>query len=220
MGKPLGNIIKMIVYFRDDDLGYNDIGLSSFLKVFVGENVPLNMEAIPARCYQNRQMLKVVEPFLKSNLFEIHQHGVSHLEYDLRQEFADYRSYSSVEEDILVGKKCLEVIFGRYFKPYFTPPWNYLSEIFLPIIRKNFIKISPIDLPVQIDLRVNDGKVRWKSYEELVKEFDKLALKENKIGILIHHYLFFENDPNLEILRKFIQYLKSQGVEFKKFSEL
>lgn len=211
--------MSRICWIRNDDSGEIQPCEEEFMQVFVDEGASLNMEVIPAMVKVRAPI--VWKPFLKTNLFELHCHGRSHLEFTECNEYPDNRDSDEIDLEFSTSKKHLKKVFGDYFKPYFTAPWEKLSPEAERIVRLNFIKISPNDIPININLRIHDssGVKRWKTLGELIQDVNSLE-DDSKIGILTHHYLYKKNDPALVTLKLFIQYLKKEGYEFKKFSEL
>lgn len=207
---------KPRAYIRDDDLGITDKLLKEYLEVFKETDSKINLECIPAKL--ETSTIKLLKTYLDTGLYEIHQHGVSHLEFEPWNEFPETRSEEAVESSLLVGKKKLEKEFGEHFKPFFTPPWHNIHPKFYNIIRKNFIAVSPFDLPIHMDMRIRDENgPRWKTLDELKKEYDNLKGIE-EIGILLHHYLY-NSKEDLETLRKFLLYIK-QTRNILHFSDL
>ena len=213
----------MKVFIRDDDLGYNDLLLFDFMKVFVDKGMKLNLEAIPARCYQNKTMLDRIRPLLESGLFEIHQHGISHLPIEPYTEFGN-RNVHEVEKELDAGKNILIECFGDYFKPFFTAPWEKIEGKLIDSIRSKYLGISPNDLPIYFDFRIRDDKgPRWKTIDELKKDMNyvlSLPSTENIIcGIRIHHYLIKKKET-LDLISEFLDYLKLNNIELVFFSEI
>lgn len=205
----------MIVYFRDDDLGITDKLLREYLQVWVDTNTKVNLECIPARLEQST--IKLLNSFGYDH-FEIHQHGVSHLEYDPCNEFPGRRSIDDVKDSLDVGRRKLEKEFGEHFKPYFTLPWHNMDPKFYPIVYEKYKAISPIDIPIHIDMRTRDQNgPRWKTLDELKQEYNKIKHLPT-IGILLHHYLYNKQE-DLQILKEFLEFLKKER-EFKFFSEI
>lgn len=204
-----------VVYFRDDDLGITDKLLKDYLQVWIDTDTKVNLECIPARLEPST--VKLLNS-LGYNNFEIHQHGVSHLEYEPWNEFPASRSLEAVESSIDTGIRKLDKEFGVNFKKFFTPPWHNLNQKFYDLIYKKFIGISPIDIPIHIDMRIRDSQgPRWKTLAELKEEYNRIK-ELPQIGILLHHYLYNKQE-DLQILKEFLQFLKNER-EFKFFSEL
>jgi hypothetical protein len=212
----------MKVLIRDDDLGYNDSCLNVFLEAFKVHNMKLNMEAIPARCYQNKELIKTLKPFLETGLFEIHQHGVTHLEHEECNEFPSSREVETVKKDLLLGKKILTEMFGDKYYNIITLPWHNSSEEHIKSMQEIYKAISPIDIPINMDMRIRDEEgPRWKTSEELIEEFEFLEKNGlDTIVIITHHYLYNKNEAKLIDLELFLRYLENRNIHTIKFSEL
>jgi len=204
-----------IIYFRDDDLGITDKLLKEYLQIWIDTDTKVNLECIPARLEQST--IKLLNN-LGYEHFEIHQHGVSHLEFEPWNEFPEHRDISAVEDSLDTGRRKLEQAFGEHFKPFFTPPWHNIHQKFLPSVYSRYKAISPFDIPIHIDMRIRDENgPRWKTLDELKKEYDRIK-DLPAIGVLLHHYLY-NNQEDLQILKEFLLFLKKER-KFKFFSEL
>jgi len=60
------------------------------------------------------------------------QHGYAHLNHAPRgakkAEFGDHRPLETMLEELVLGRRRIEVLFGGTFEPILTPPWNRVGD--------------------------------------------------------------------------------------------
>jgi peptidoglycan/xylan/chitin deacetylase (PgdA/CDA1 family) len=224
-----------MVFVRNDDVGTLTKELEQVSTLLCQEDVPVSHAVIPGQLTPDsvswlQQLLREYPA-----LVEIHQHGWKHRDYGGQGEFGATRSYQEQYQDIYQGKMVLQHYFGERFSPCFTPPWHrYTGDTLqvlailgfsgfstkhthqIPMAGQYPFQIVPIHLNVL--QRSQEG---WavKREEELQGEWRNLASYASPLGILLHHEHFRTREA-LRILRRFLLFLKEEGVVFCKLNDV
>ena len=118
----LNNILKtkkVNFWFRDDDVGFANEELKEMLCFFNKKSINLLLAAIPSKVD-----VFTKETLSKFNNYLIGQHGYSHKDYsDVESaEFTIDRDTLIVKNEIELGNKILEKLFGEKYIKVFIPP--------------------------------------------------------------------------------------------------
>jgi hypothetical protein len=178
----------VVVFFRDDDAGWEDERLLELIGRFADHGLPLDLAVIPA---------ELTEP-LAASLLErhagLHQHGYAHTNHQLegrKCEFGPARDRAAQRADISAGQDRLRALLGDRLDPFFTPPWNrctrdtgeVLVELGFTLLSREQqaerLGLLP-ELPVHLD-------VARLSPEELDTRFAAQVREGGPIGVMFHH---------------------------------
>jgi hypothetical protein len=216
------------LFFRDDDLGWDQPSLKRMLDIFKLRNHKLNAAAIPTEC----QSLKLTASDFKEykGSLEISTHGFAHQAHSSipkKSEYAPDRSTQEVLSELWLGKEILSVAFDELYFPAFTPPWNRIDDKFLPALsttgyrclsrygqpQSNLIN----EINVTLDLHT-DKKNQWQNVELIGAEIERQLQTNSRVGIMLHHCKMSDKDfDNLDLLLQDLN-AKSRPTFF--FSEL
>ncbi len=193
------------IFFRADDIGVASMAFDALCSLFRFYRVPLAMAVIPAWLSETRQERVFRAAPLDEDLWNWHQHGWRHINWQkegAKSEFGSDRSPERQYEDILQGRTKMERIFGPNFTPVFSPPWNRFSTAALRALGKlDFKGISataPLPpgvkslcgikhLPTRLDLHTRKAKNPAGDYALLIDQFSGISKMKGLTGILIHH---------------------------------
>ncbi len=193
------------LFFRADDIGAASKAFDSLCRIFRFHQVPLAMAVVPAWLSDARQEKLFLAAPMDEDLWHWHQHGWRHMNWQKRGkrcEFGSDRAADRQNEDILQGRNKMERIFGSYFVPVFTPPWNRFSSTTLrSLIKLNFKGISASDsfppgikfryeirnFPARLDLHIRKAKDPAEDFSMLLDQFSGLTKMKGPSGIMIHH---------------------------------
>ncbi len=200
---------RVLFFFRDDDVGWNDRRFLQLLSLFEHFALPLDMAAIPAA--MTEALAKKIRVYLQAapDRLGIHQHGFAHANYELhgrKCEFGPSRSYREMLADIAEGQKRLRDFFGKWLSPIFTPPWNRCTRTAAEcLLELGFDLLSrdrtaqPFHLPGLQELPIHIDWFAKKKGERLSRK----ALAENlaaeirrggPVGIMFHHAVMDEEE--------------------------
>jgi peptidoglycan/xylan/chitin deacetylase (PgdA/CDA1 family) len=223
------------VFFRDDDVQDCDINFKKFIGLFLWHKIPVHLAVIPGN------MTVRCEAFLRQclkkypELIEIGQHGYKHLNYSQdvmrKYEFGTRRTYAEQKKDIARGKGILSKITKD--KLIFTPPWHGFDKNTLKVISGlGFLGIS---LDRKSRMPNNIGPIRnimtsvyfnkKNLYGWFVEKADIIlneikALKDIKVGVLVHHNKFNSDKEFKELSDLLFKLEKTPGIRFCKLSEI
>jgi hypothetical protein len=113
-----------LVFWRDDDAGWDDGALWALLDEFEGAGVPIDVAAIPTAITPSCG--RVLGSWMVGGLVRVHQHGYAHENHETigrKCEFGPSRPPAALAADITAGRARLEDAIGPT-DPVFTPPWN------------------------------------------------------------------------------------------------
>jgi predicted deacetylase len=217
------------IFFRLDDLGWQQDRFVRVLELFHKHGQKLNAEAIPLACLENNHQMKFDA---YANTLEVHCHGFSHLDHQnagKKAEFGSQRLNTSVSRDLKRGQEILREIFGHLYKPIFTPPWNRIDASVYPLLVEAGFKAISLDglqssplrslpaLNVSIDVHTRKNHGRW-THDELWSEIDSQSRKKQPIGIMLHHKPMTEDD--FGFLDRFLEQLNQKKIKAQFMSEL
>ncbi|MCE5336615.1 MAG: polysaccharide deacetylase family protein [Desulfobacteraceae bacterium] len=193
------------IFFRADDIGIAGQAFVALSRLFRHYQIPLAMAVVPAWLSDARQDRLFAAAPVDEDLWSWHQHGWRHVNWQKsgqKCEFGSDRTPERQYEDILQGRQKMENIFGSYFVPVFTPPWNRFSAASVKILQKlGFRGISTEPslpsglrlpaglnhLPVQLDLHFRTPKAPAEDFADLLRQISSLCDRKEKTGIVIHH---------------------------------
>lgn len=217
----------MKLFFRNDDLGWNPREFSQLLDLFVQNGHKLNVAAIPMAC------LETYEPGSFANTapyLQIHSHGLAHFdhaEFGKKCEFGDNRTRESVAQDLQKSKAIAEELFGELYYPAFTPPWNRISDQFIPLLKEAGFEVLSRDgdknasfpglqeLNIDVDLHTCKVPVQL-TPEELVERIQSGDRKT--LGIMLHHKHMARKD--YDDLDRLLKILNEREIPSHFFSEM
>jgi hypothetical protein len=204
------------IFFRDDDGGWDDVGLQRLVGIFTTANVPLDLALIPAA------LSEPLAQWLSERsgpALGLHQHGFAHANHERtgrKCEFGPARDLAAQRGDIADGAVRLRHLL-RGCDPIFTPPWNRCTQDTARVLAElGFQALSRDDtagslttslqsLPVTLDWM----KHRLDSDPDLgvlSRTLRAQLLDRHCVGIMLHHAVMVESDydilcPLLELLR-------------------
>lgn len=227
---------KPILFFRADDIGAGGQAFETLCRLFRHHQVPLGMAVVPAWLSDTRidQLFRIAP--LEEPLWGWHQHGWRHVNWQRagkKSEFGKQRPFEKQWRDLWQGRQKMVEIFGDYFVPVFTPPWNRLSlstikilqeldfrgvSLTDPLPRGSKTPVELINLRIQLDLHTRKARDGVSDYRVLLEELTSLLEKKEPSGIMIHHQrmtLFA-----FEFLNELLRLLKQTEARFLSFEEL
>lgn len=196
------------IWWRDDDATSPNQELMCAVDVASSLSIPLSIAVIPASVDSSLPKYLATVPQVR-----VLQHGYTHTNFEEPQhpksEFGTSRKLEDVLSDIARGYQILSDSFGNMFLPVFVPPWNRISDDFIPHLAqlgiqqlsvfgsgRHEIKSSIMKFNVHCDL------IEWSNRESLSSnQIDKLISDELRarrvgsidtdepVGLLTHHLL-------------------------------
>ena len=206
------------VFFRADDIGVPGKHLFRLLDLFIDCQTPLCLAVVPS--WLNRQRWEIFERINQKSpeLWCWHQHGWRHVTYETqgkKQEFGPVRSIGAIQQDIVRGRKKLELLMRDQFTPVFTPPWNRCDGRTLAIVKNNGFKAvsrhrysmpRPLkglpDFAVNVDLHTRRETSPEEGWQSLWKELST-AILSGTCGVMIHHQRM--NESAFEFLKVLLE---------------
>lgn len=194
------------IFFRADDIGAAGKAFDALCRIFRHHGIPLALAVVPAWLSEARQERLFNAAPVEDDLWSWHQHGWRHVNWQKsgkKCEFGEDRAFDHQYNDILQGRQKMELIFGKYFTPIFTPPWNRFSSPTVKILRNlGFKGIStsaplpqgvriPVDLSnlsVRLDLHTRNAQNPEDDLHNLLEEFRNLSNAREPTGIMLHHH--------------------------------
>lgn len=222
--------MKNKIFFRIDDLGWQEVKFIPVLELFARLGHKLNAEAIPLAVLESIPPGKYQK--FKSSL-EVHCHGFSHLDHQnagKKSEFGSQRKAEGVLRDLRRGQEILRTIFGEMYFPIFTPPWNRIDENFAGLLAEaefrgisrdgdqKFSTKTPRhfkELNISLDLHTRKNGERY-SKEEFFADLERN--KTSPLGIMLHHKPMVDGD--LELLEEILTELNERKISSHFMSEL
>jgi hypothetical protein len=190
------------LFFRDDDVGWDDHGLWSLLDLFSEHSLPLDLAVIP------RALGDVLARSLRARVdspeasVAIHQHGFAHVNHEpagRKYEFGPSRAAWLQSRDIAEGRRRLQYHLGPLVEPIFTPPWNRctpatgrcLVELGFEVLSRE-ARSTQFDIPGLIEMPIH---IDWFAHRKRVRlsraEFGEMLASAMKVpgpvGIMFHH---------------------------------
>ena len=190
------------LFFRDDDVGWDDHGLWALLDLFSEHSLPLDLAVIP--CALGDELARSLQARVDSPAARVavHQHGFAHVSHEpagRKYEFGPSRAAWLQRRDIAEGRRRLQYHLGPLVQPIFTPPWNRctpatgrcLVELGFSVLSREaraprFDIPGLIEIPIHIDWFAHRKRVRLNRTE--FGEMVALMMEApGPVGIMFHH---------------------------------
>jgi hypothetical protein len=190
------------LFFRDDDVGWDDRGLWALLDLVSEHSLPLDLAVIP--CALGDALARSLQARVDSSATRVavHQHGYAHVNHEptgRKYEFGPSRSASLQSRDIAEGRRRLQYHLGPLVEPIFTPPWNRctpatgrcLVELGFSVLSRE-ARSPRFDIPGLIEIPIH---IDWFAHRKRVRlsrtEFGEMLASAMKVpgpvGIMFHH---------------------------------
>ncbi|MDQ4038798.1 MAG: hypothetical protein M3313_10740 [Actinomycetota bacterium] len=189
-----------LIFFRDDDVGWDDAGLRALLDAFAAHGVPVDLAVIPTAL--STALAADLNIAVAAGSVRVHQHGYSHVNHEpggRKHEFGPSRNAGRQEADIACGRVLLYEALGTAVDPVFTPPWNRCTtETADALVGQGFEVLSRDhtaprfdraglgEVPVTVDWFGHLKGVRW-SRPELGKRLAEGVADNAAMGVMLHH---------------------------------
>lgn len=199
------------MFFRDDDAGWDDDRLYALLDCFQGYGVPIDLAVIPQVTTRHLADSLIARWQKNPAMLGLHQHGYSHNNHEdqgRKCEFGVGRSEDQQYQDLLTGRRQLELLLGPALDTIFTPPWNRCSQATADnLLKLGFQALSrnrgaaPLDtgalqeIPVALDwcgIRVRSAQP-WTAIAQAVVDALYQA-HQVPLGIMLHHAVMDSDD--------------------------
>jgi hypothetical protein len=203
VGKALDDARSPVdLFFRDDDVGWDDHGLWALLDLFSKHSLPLDLAGIP--CVLGDALARSLQARLDSpaERVAVHQHGFAHVNHEptgRKYEFGPSRPAWLQSRDIAEGWRRLQHHLGPLVEPIFTPPWNRctpatgrcLVELGFSVLSREarspgFEIPGLIEMPIHIDWFAHRKRVRL-SRPEFGEMLASAMEVPGPVGIMFHH---------------------------------
>jgi hypothetical protein len=212
------------VFFRNDDVGWEDARLFALLELFAQYEVPIDLAVIPKSI--SRQTAARLRRLVaqRPGKLSVHQHGFAHVNHEQtgrKCEFGESRSLERQYADIAAGRVLLGDLLGPITDSIFTPPWNRCTAFTAACLQnEGFTLLSRditakeldiadlMELPVSIDWFGRRKKVRL-TLAEIGVSLGHAVSSRTPVGIMLHHALV--NDDEREMIGELLQLLSSHS---------
>jgi hypothetical protein len=197
------------LFFRDDDVGWDDPGLWALLDLFEACSLPLDLAVIPLSLRGGLARGLNARADAAPAPLAFHQHGFAHVNHEStgrKYEFGPSRPLTVQYREISEGRSRLQDHLGPLVDPIFTPPWNRctlataqcLVALGFRVLSRE-ARASRLDVPGLVELPV---RVDWFAHHKRVRlsrvEFGELLAKEieasGPIGIMFHHAVMDQDE--------------------------
>src|ERR1044072_2143526 len=192
----------IVLFFRDDDAGWEDLHLFELIRVFGEHDVPLDLAVIPTSIRNSTaaRLRALVEMFPQK--LSLHQHGYAHLNHEQngrKSEFGESRAGTLQLAGITRGRQLLAELFGPVVDPIFTPPWNRCTSTTAACLREaGFSYLSRdvtasesdsaglCELPIAVDW-VKKCRVFRSGLSGVGAALSSAARSRAAVGVMLHH---------------------------------
>jgi hypothetical protein len=190
------------VFFRDDDVGWDDDGLEELLDLFADLSLPIDLAVIPNELSEGFSHRLLARVDGSSSRIGFHQHGLAHLNHEpvgRKYEFGPSRARWIQERDIAAGRTRLRDLLGPSVDPIFTPPWNRctrttglcLADLGFEVLSRE-AGAERLDVPGLLELPI---RIDWFAHRRRVRlsrdEFGTLVAngigQGGPLGLMFHH---------------------------------
>ena len=190
------------IFFRADDVGWDDDGLWALLKLFAKHALPVDLAVIPSDVTEGLARSLFAHAERSSGGIGFHQHGLAHVNHEStgrKNEFGPSRPRRQQRRDVAAGRKRLADLLGSSIDPIFTPPWNRctratglcLAELGFRVLSRE-ARAVPLAIPDLLELPVG---VDWFAHRRGVRltkrDFGQLVAaairRDGPVGIMFHH---------------------------------
>jgi peptidoglycan/xylan/chitin deacetylase (PgdA/CDA1 family) len=192
------------IFFRDDDVGWEDGRLWELLDIFEEHGVPVDLAVIPTELDAALAGRLGHRTESSPHGVGLHQHGFAHINHEAagrKYEFGSSRTRRLQRRDLLEGRGRLRDLLGPEVDPIFTPPWNRctrttglcLAELGYEVLSREG-RATPlgipglVELPVSVDWFANRKGVRLTGAEWGAMVAGRIR-SGGPVGFMFHHAL-------------------------------
>lgn len=193
-------------WWRDDDAVTATAPLDRLLAL--AGDAPLALAVIPETATQ-----ALADRLVPTDTVTVLQHGIAHINHApalaKKAELGDGRPATALAAALDAGRRRLEALFGRRFRPVLVPPWNRIADGLVALLpQAGFIGLSTAGRHRQTDTvpalrQINShldpidwhGTRRCRPARDLIAEATRhlaerrLAGSDEPVGFLTHHLL-------------------------------
>jgi len=188
-------------WIRDDDATRMSPEFERLLTLQKKYSLPMAISVIPKWC--GLQLPRIIRD--RPDMIVL-QHGWSHENHASQpgqhSEFAENRSPDEIQQDLIMGRTRLEILYGDQFIPGFVPPWNHIAPVHMPLFRDyQFISgrncmegmAGMKTLHVHLDVLRWGDRPRFRGKRKIIRELCKELRgrresgKNAPLGIQLHH---------------------------------
>lgn len=191
----------IVVFFRNDDAGWDDAQLFRLLRVFCDEGIAVDLAAIPTAitALQARRLCRVMND---AHCVRVHQHGYSHQNHEptgRSSEFGPTRPATRQWADIRSGKDRLRDLFDGAVDAVFTPPWNRCTQATVEALNGEGFRILSCDrsaaalaagsldeVPVSVDWQ-KPRRSGGAAFDAIAAVANLIAANAATLGVMTHH---------------------------------
>jgi peptidoglycan/xylan/chitin deacetylase (PgdA/CDA1 family) len=178
------------LFFRDDDVGWDDDRLRALLDVFAAHDMPLDLAVIPTALHDD--LAAELRRRTRTQRLRLHQHGYAHTNHEpegRKYEFGRHRTAEQQRHDIEAGAARLNEMLGKV-EPIFTPPWNrctrktgiVLTELGFEILARES-RAEPLGIPGLAEVPI---RVDWVKPDAPMQLADAIRAG-GRVGVMFHH---------------------------------
>jgi peptidoglycan/xylan/chitin deacetylase (PgdA/CDA1 family) len=197
------------LFFRNDDVGWDDGRLWKLLDLFGELGLPLDLAVIPNETTAGLASRLRSRAEMSGHRIGLHQHGLTHINHEpagRKHEFGPSRANSLQRRDLVEGRSRLRDLLGELVDPIFTPPWNRctrttgfcLAELGYEVLSRE-ARAAPLDVPGLVELPI---RIDWRAHRKRMPltraELGVLIASEIRtdvpVGLMFHHALMDEDD--------------------------
>src|ERR1051326_633364 len=211
-------------FFRNDDVGWEDMRLFDLLDLFRQYEVPIDLAVIPKSISRKTaaRLRKLVAE--RRAHVAVHQHGYAHVNHEQmgrKCEFGESRASEFQHADITAGKALLGDLLGPITDSIFTPPWNRCTAstaaclkqegftlLSRDITAKKLETADLLELPVSIDWFGHRKHVRL-TPNEIGDTLGAAVSARAPVGVMLHHALV--GDEEREMIDELLKLLSSRS---------
>lgn len=194
--------VPVQVFFRDDDAGWGDEALFALLDLFAAQAAPIDLAVIPQALRADLAHVLRARFDNAPDLLGLHQHGYSHANHEntgRKCEFGASRDADQQQADLAAGKQMMAQALGERVDPFFTPPWNRMTQATAnALVALGFQAVSrdvgavPLQLGGLVELPV---AVDWckgqldetRTWSELGNRIAAAMAERSVVGVMLHH---------------------------------
>lgn len=199
-------------WWRDDDATAPSAPLDRLLTL--AGDVPLALAVIPSTATE-----ALADRLATADIVTVLQHGIAHINHAVppakKAELGADRPAAALATALDAGRRRLEALFGRRFRPVLVPPWNRIADDLVALLpQAGFIGLStagprrqaePVPGLRQVNSHLDPidwhGTRRCRPVGDLIAETVRLLASRRRggldepVGLLTHHLL---DDPATE----------------------
>ena len=198
----------VVLFFRDDDAGWEDDKLLRLLDLFGARATPIDLAVIPLALGDAMAARLRSRRAAARGLLGLHQHGYRHANHEQlgrKCEFGLSRARGEQLEDLRRGQALLADALGEV-DALFTPPWNRCSQVTVESLHTlGFQALSRdrtaerLDLAGMHELRVdidwNKRSAQDPQRAALLADALVAAMQSGEpVGVMLHHGVMHDED--------------------------